>query len=42
MNGAFKVKEYVEKIYDKEVPDDELTYLAVHINRLLNYNELDG
>lgn len=42
MNSAFKVKEYVEKIYDKDVPNDELTYLAVHINRLLNYNELDG
>lgn len=38
MEIAFKVREYVEKNYEKKVPDDELTYIAVHIHRLIMYN----
>ncbi|WP_234123633.1 PRD domain-containing protein [Clostridium hydrogenum] len=40
MEIAFKIKDYVEKIYGKAIPKDELTYLAVHVNRLQAYNEL--
>ncbi|GEL67309.1 PRD domain-containing protein [Marinilactibacillus psychrotolerans] len=40
MNIAFKIKEYMQEVHQKPVPKDELTYLAVHINRLLKYSEL--
>ncbi|GEQ34450.1 PRD domain-containing protein [Marinilactibacillus psychrotolerans] len=41
MNIAFKIKEYMQEVHHKPVPKDELTYLAVHINRLLKYSELN-
>lgn len=34
---ATKVKEYIEKIYKCSIPEDEVVYLAVHINRLMKY-----
>lgn len=39
---AFKIKDYVRKVYDGTIPKDELTYLAVHINRLQSYNQIDN
>uniref|UniRef100_UPI001865A58C PRD domain-containing protein n=1 Tax=Marinilactibacillus psychrotolerans TaxID=191770 RepID=UPI001865A58C len=42
MNIAFKIKEYMQEVHHKPVPKDELTYLAVHINRLLKYSELNN
>ncbi len=35
MEGANKVKEYIEKVYKREIPEEELGYLAVHMNRLM-------
>jgi len=40
MNGSFKVKEYINQVYGKNISNDELTYLAVHIHRLLSYDQL--
>lgn len=37
---SFKINDYIKKVYGKEIPKDELTYLAVHLNRLQSYNEL--
>lgn len=41
MEVAFSVKDYIEKIYPNKLTKDELTYLAVHINRLLSHDEID-
>ncbi|WP_232939114.1 PRD domain-containing protein [Exiguobacterium aurantiacum] len=41
MEVAFKVKSYIEQVYGKEIPNDELTYLAVHIHRLMSQDELN-
>lgn len=35
MNIAFKVSDYLKKTEDRKMGNDELTYLAVHINRLI-------
>ncbi|RRJ63274.1 PRD domain-containing protein [Paenibacillus oralis] len=40
MDGAFKIKEYIHQVYGKNIPNEELTYLAVHIHRLISYNQL--
>lgn len=40
MNGAFKIKEYIKQVYEKTIPNEELAYLAVHIHRLISYNQL--
>ncbi|WP_149847177.1 BglG family transcription antiterminator [Paenibacillus sp. 37] len=40
MSGAFKIREYIEQVYGKAVPNEELAYLAVHLHRLINYNQL--
>lgn len=40
MEIAFKINDYIKKVYDGVIPKDELTYLAVHINRLQAYNEI--
>ncbi len=40
MDGAFKIKEYIKQIYGKTIPKEELAYLAVHIHRLISYNQL--
>ncbi|GAA5416093.1 transcription antiterminator LicT [Paraliobacillus ryukyuensis] len=42
MNGAFKIKEYIDQVYGENIPNDELTYLAVHIHRLLSYDQLNN
>lgn len=39
MEIATKVKNYIEKVYGTSIPDDELIYLGVHINRLMKYSE---
>ncbi|MGM0900705.1 MAG: PRD domain-containing protein [Bacillota bacterium] len=41
MDGALKIKEYIKQVYGKNIPNDELTYLAVHIHRLISYNQLN-
>lgn len=38
---AFMVKDYLTSVYDKNIPKEEVTYLTVHINRLLNAQEID-
>lgn len=40
MNGAFKIRDYIEQLHGKKISNDEVTYLAVHINRLLNHNDI--
>ncbi|TRZ40037.1 PRD domain-containing protein [Niallia circulans] len=40
MDGAFKIKEYIKQVYEKTIPNEELAYLAVHIHRLISYNQL--
>jgi beta-glucoside operon transcriptional antiterminator len=40
MDGAFKVKEYIKQVNGKTIPNAELAYLAVHIHRLISYNQL--
>ncbi|MBX9971058.1 PRD domain-containing protein [Priestia aryabhattai] len=40
MSGAFKIKEYIEQVNGKTIPNEELAYLAVHIHRLSNYNQI--
>lgn len=38
---AFMVKDYLTSVYEKHIPKEEITYLSVHINRLLNAQEID-
>lgn len=40
MEISFKINDYIKKVYGGTIPKDELTYLAVHLNRLQSYNEL--
>ncbi|MGM9924719.1 MAG: PRD domain-containing protein [Bacillus sp. (in: firmicutes)] len=40
MDGAFKIKEYIKQVNGKNIPNEELAYLAVHIHRLISYNQL--
>lgn len=40
MDGAFKMKEYIKQLHGKTIPNEELAYLAVHIHRLISYNQL--
>ncbi|MCR6106964.1 PRD domain-containing protein [Salipaludibacillus agaradhaerens] len=40
MNVAFKIKEYIKQVYGNDIHNDELTYLAVHIHRLISYNQI--
>lgn len=42
MNGAFKVREYMEETYGQTISNEEVTYLAVHIYRLLAVVEADS
>uniref|UniRef100_UPI00403F3255 PRD domain-containing protein n=1 Tax=Candidatus Enterococcus willemsii TaxID=1857215 RepID=UPI00403F3255 len=39
MELATKVKNYVEKIEDTQIPDEETIYLGVHINRLMKHTQ---
>lgn len=41
MDGAFKIKEYIKRVNGKDIPNEELAYLAVHIHRLITYNDLE-
>lgn len=41
MTGAFKIKEYIYEVYSENITNDELTYLAVHIHRLMAYDQFD-
>lgn len=34
---AVKVRDYLEKSYERRIPDEETFYLAVHINRLMKH-----
>lgn len=38
---AFMIKDYLTSVYDKPIPKEEITYLTVHINRLINAQEID-
>ncbi|WP_086350557.1 BglG family transcription antiterminator LicT [Candidatus Enterococcus clewellii] len=38
METATKVKEYLEKVYQATIPDEEIVYLGVHINRLMKHS----
>lgn len=38
MEIATKVKEYIEKVYQATIPDEEIVYLGVHINRLMKHS----
>ncbi|WP_414053024.1 PRD domain-containing protein [Macrococcus animalis] len=38
MKGAVIIKNYINQTYEKEISNDELTYLAVHIHRLMKQN----
>ncbi|UJW58055.1 PRD domain-containing protein [Bacillus sp. A116_S68] len=40
MNVAFKIKEYIKQVYGNDIHNDELTYLVVHIHRLISYNQI--
>lgn len=40
MDGAFKIKEYLQQVHGITIPNEELTYLAVHIHRLISHNQL--
>jgi len=35
MNGAFKIRDYIAETYSETISNEEVTYLAVHIYRLL-------
>ncbi|MFI3622632.1 PRD domain-containing protein [Vagococcus fluvialis] len=39
MEIADKTKEYIKKVYDYDVPKEEVAYLGVHINRLIKYTQ---
>lgn len=39
---SFLIKDHLETIYSKKITMDEITYLAIHINRLLNSQKIDG
>lgn len=39
MEIADKTKKYIKKVYDFDVPNEEIAYLGIHINRLIKYTE---
>mgnify|MGYP005830234805 CR=1 FL=1 len=41
MDGAFKIKEYIRQVHDRDITNEEVAYLAVHIHRLITYDELE-
>lgn len=41
MEIADKTKKYIKKVYDFDVPNEEIAYLGVHINRLIKYTQED-
>lgn len=34
MGGALRIREYVQRVHGRDISNDEVTYLAVHVNRL--------
>lgn len=41
MEVATKVKSYVDQAYNTKIPENEIVYLGVHINRLMNHTLLN-
>ena len=41
MDVATKVKNYMDQMYETKIPENEIVYLGVHINRLMNHSSLD-
>lgn len=39
MDIADKTKKYIKKVYEFDVPNEEIAYLGIHINRLIKYTE---
>ncbi|EOL44759.1 hypothetical protein RV11_GL002509 [Enterococcus phoeniculicola] len=42
MDIATKVKAYIDKTYDTQIPENEIAYLGVHINRLMNHSSMNS
>lgn len=40
MDVGFKIKDYIKQVHSIVIPNDELTDLAVHIHRLISYQQL--
>lgn len=40
MELAIKLNEYIQKMYGKTIPNEEVVYLAVHINRLMKHSNI--
>lgn len=40
MDVAFKIKDYIKQVHSIVIPNDELTYLTVHIHRFISYQQL--
>nr|WP_090885877.1 PRD domain-containing protein [Evansella caseinilytica] len=40
MAVAFKIRHYIKQVNGSTIPNEELTYLAVHIHRLISYHQL--
>ena len=41
MESATKVKNYIDQTYHTQIPENEIVYLGVHINRLMNHSAID-
>lgn len=41
MESATKVKKYVDQTYHTRIPENEIVYLGVHINRLMNHSAIN-
>ena len=37
---SFLIKDHLESVYAKKITKEEIAYLAIHINRLLNSEEI--
>lgn len=42
MDSATKVKNYIDQTYSTQIPENELVYLGVHINRLMNHSAIEN
>ncbi len=42
MEIATKVKAYIDKEYQTKIPVNEIVYLGVHINRLMNHSAINS
>lgn len=41
MDAATKVKAFIDQTYETKIPENEIAYLGVHINRLMHHSSLD-